>query len=210
MKNSHSVPDPLQIRNVWAVGRNYVDHAKELNNPVPLSPLIFLKAGSCITTAPAFTLPKNLQDIHFECEIAVQINRKAEPQKIGLALDLTARTLQGSAKKKGEPWTQSKSFIDACPLGPLVNFPNLEDFNHLSFEFFVNDHLTQEGSVQSMIFTLPVLLNHLKEHYPLCEGDIILTGTPAGVGPLKAGDRLKAQFKSSAVLPPYQLTWDVN
>lgn len=177
---------------LWCVGRNYRDHAKELNNPVPLQPLIFTKSSSCLVFDQTIDLPAWAGEIHHECELAVQLGDQLKPQSLALALDLTARQVQEQLKKKGEPWALAKSFTGACPMSKPIPFP--QDFSSLTFEFYKNSKLVQKGFVGDMIFPLTELLSYLKNHFPLTAGDWILTGTPAGVGPLNAGDQLQAQI----------------
>lgn len=180
--------------NIWCVGRNYRDHALELNNPVPTRPLIFLKAGSCATVSQKIYLPTWSKEIHHECEIAVQLDHRGDPKSLGLALDLTARDAQSEAKKKGEPWTLAKSFTGACPLTPMVPFDSYEAFANLGLEFKINGKLVQQGSAQQMIFNLQTLVQHIKNLFPVQENDLLLTGTPAGVGPLFVGQKLEAHL----------------
>jgi acylpyruvate hydrolase len=176
----------------WCVGRNYRDHAKELNNPIPVKPLIFIKPEGALSATPELQLPGDCGEIHHECELAVKLGEGLKPSGLALALDLTARTVQDELKKKGEPWTLAKAFIGSCPMSAEIPFP--ADFTDLQFQFFKNSQLVQKGSVSDMIFSLPVLVEYLRKHFPILPGDWILTGTPAGVGPLKSGDQLKAQI----------------
>ncbi len=177
---------------LWCIGRNYREHAKELNNPIPAKPLIFTKPEGALTRAPQIQLPLTSGPIHFECELAIKLGADLKPSSLALALDLTARTIQDELKKKGEPWTLAKGFIGSCPMSAEIPFP--ADFNNLQFEFYRNSQLAQRGAVTEMIFSLPVLLEYLSQNFPLLPGDWILTGTPAGVGPLASGDSLKAQI----------------
>ena len=156
----------MTISNIWCVGRNYKAHALELNNPIPEKPLIFLKAGSCISTSHNIELPAWTDDIHHECELAVRVNARGEPTQMGLALDLTARATQAELKKKGEPWTLAKSFRGACPLSALVPFQSFEHFNGLQFQLIKNGQLAQKGSPKDMLFPLKTLLAHINLHYP--------------------------------------------
>ncbi len=177
---------------LWCIGRNYREHAKELNNPIPSKPLIFLKPEGAVLPTQQILLPTWNGEIHYECELAVKLGADLKPIGLALALDLTARDVQDELKKKGEPWTLAKGFIGSCPMSSEISFPS--DFATLQFEFYKNSELVQKGVVSDMIFTLPVLLEYLVKHFPLVPGDWILTGTPAGVGPLKSGDSLTAQI----------------
>ncbi len=177
---------------LWCIGRNYRDHAAELNNPVPQKPLIFTKPEGCLSLKQEIRLPDWSGEIHYECELAVQLDVALAPHRLALALDLTARKVQDDLKKKGEPWTLAKGFKQACPMSAAIAFP--ADFTSLQFEFYKNSQRVQKGEVKDMIFALPELLSYLQNHFPLQAGDWILTGTPAGVGPLSPGDQLKAQI----------------
>lgn len=191
--------------NLWCVGRNYREHANELGNQIPDKPLIFLKAGSCLTESRHIILPDWAGDIHHECELAVQVDGEGRLKALALALDLTARSLQNELKKKGEPWTLAKSFTGACPMSPSVPFPGMEQFSALVFHFYKNEEITQHGKAADMIFPLPILLSYVLKHFPVKNGDWLLTGTPAGVGPLRRGDRLLADIPGML-----SVTWDVN
>lgn len=184
-------PEP---RNIWCVGRNYADHANELSNPIPHSPLLFLKAGSCAIHSNRLQLPSWSSIIHYECEIAVRLNAKVEVTHLGLALDLTARDAQSEAKKKGEPWTKAKSFVGACPLSSFIVWDNISHFSQLEFKFSLNGQCVQHGFTKDMIFNLETLLLTLKNHFPVTDGDILLTGTPSGVGQLNKHDQLTAEI----------------
>jgi acylpyruvate hydrolase len=184
------------IRNIWAVGRNYADHAKELGNSVPTTPLIFLKAGSCATVnSTEIVLPHWTEEVHHEVELALKFNTYLGIMEGAVALDLTERNLQNSAKKEGKPWTLAKSFHDACPVSAFFQIKKLEDLKNLEIRLWVNDELRQEGRTEQMIFEIPYIIEYVKEHFPVCPGDLLLTGTPAGVGPLKPGDRIRAEIK---------------
>lgn len=186
----------MLIRNIWAVGRNYADHAKELGNDVPTTPMIFLKAGSCATVnSNEIVLPWWVQDVHHEVELALKFSQFMTVVEAAVALDLTERKLQNELKAKGHPWTLAKSFSDACPVSPFFSFKNFDDFRDRKIRLTVNDEVRQEGRTSQMIFGFEKLIEHVKMHFPVCGGDLLLTGTPAGVGPLRDGDTVKAEFE---------------
>ena len=112
-----------------------------------------------------------------------------------MALDLTERKLQNAAKKAGLPWTLAKSFDGACAVSAFFNFHKLEELSDLRLRLWVNDELRQEGRTSQMVFRIPQLIEYVLGHYPVCAGDLLLTGTPAGVGRLQAGDRVKAEIE---------------
>lgn len=195
----------MKPKNIWAVGRNYKKHAEELGNEIPKSPLIFLKSPGCLNFESTIVLPDFSKNIHYECELYIKVGNNLLPETMGLALDLTARDEQDIAKKNGLPWTLAKSFKGACPIGPEYKYTNSEDFKKLSFLFKINGVTVQNGSPQNMIFDLDMLLNFIKDHFPLEPGDLILTGTPEGVGQLLPGQVLTAQIKGFP-----ELTWMVK
>lgn len=183
------------IRNIWAVGRNYADHAKELGNEVPASPLFFLKAGSCAFWGPEIPLPAWCEDVHHELELILYFGEDLQIRKAGLALDLTERKKQNELKAKGSPWTLAKSFSHSCPLTKTFEVQSLQELENLEYELFVNGDLKQKGRPQDMIFNFEALVTYCKHHFPVVAGDALLTGTPSGVGPLRRGDKVKAVLK---------------
>ena len=197
----------MKTANIWAVGRNYADHAKELNNPLPKEPLVFLKAGSTATTGEAVQWPALFDgDIHHELELALRFGEDLRFDAMMLALDLTARELQARLKGAGQPWTLAKSFRGSCPLSSPVPLPvgawSNEDFLGSRLELKVNGELRQSGRLAEMIFSPPVLSEWVRARFPVRPGDLLLTGTPAGVGPLRAGDQLEGLLTS-----PTQHLW---
>lgn len=186
----------MLIRNIWAVGRNYADHAKELGNEVPTTPLIFLKAGSSGTVnSTEVLLPHWSEEIHHEVELVLKFNSSLQVNEAAVALDLTERKAQNIAKKEGKPWTLAKSFKEACPISAFFSVKSLEELQDLDIKLWVNDELKQSGNTRQMIFGLPQLVEYVLEHFPVCAGDLLLTGTPAGVGPLMRGDKVRAQIQ---------------
>lgn len=194
------------IRNIWAVGRNYADHAKELGNAVPNAPLIFLKAGSTASEATRdILLPASGATIHHEIELALRFDERLEISHACVALDLTDREKQSELKSRGEPWTLAKSFRDSCPLSEFFPVASLGELQNLDLELRINDTLRQQGNTSEMIFVIEELVAYVKRHFPVCPGDLLLTGTPAGVGPLAKGDEVVAVIKDKI-----QHTWIVR
>ena len=179
---------------IWCIGRNYKDHALEMKAEIPTSPLVFIKSGGCLSNQKTITLPFFSQDVHHELEIALRLDHKLNFTEVALALDLTARDIQAELKKKGQPWAMSKSFKGSCPVSSWIPLQNQKWFESLQFQLTVNGQVRQLGKTQDMIFSCQDILEYLKDYYPLQGGDIVLTGTPEGVGPLKAGDRMKAEI----------------
>ena len=201
------------IKNVWAAGRNYTNHAKEMKVEIPAAPVIFLKSGSSIVSGSLLHLPEWASEIHHEVEFAFWVNEDLNFSHFTLALDLTARDAQNIAKQKGLPWTLAKSFTGACPLGPWVPLEAVPNLESLQIELKINNETKQLGDFKDMIFTPAVLLNYIKKHFPVAPYDVILTGTPEGVGPLKSGDKIEAQIRDktqSSQQPILVCHWDVN
>ena len=189
------------IRNIWAVGRNYRDHAKEMGADLPEKPLVFLKAGSTSTTLRDVPLFTGSKDIHHEIEIALRFG--SVPDSSGhllfdgaaIALDLTARDLQSEAKAGGLPWTSAKSFPHSCPISGMMAVSG--DVPHFQFELEVNGEPRQKGDTRNMIFDFETLRVYVQKNFPVEPGDLLLTGTPQGVAALKPGDTATARLESS-------------
>jgi len=190
---------------VVCVGRNYAEHAKELGNAVPSSPLLFIKpATAMVTMGEPLQLPEGFGACHHELEMALLIGQsltKAMPDEcraaiagIGLALDLTLRELQDELKKKGHPWERAKAFDGACPLSEFAAFDQTLDFSSLTLRLRRNGELQQQGNCSDMLFSVENLLSEISHSFTLMPGDVVLTGTPAGVGPLHSGDKLLAEL----------------
>lgn len=187
---------------IVCVGRSYAEHAKELGNAIPDRPVLFIKPPSSLSSMQdGIDWNKDLGSLHHECEVTLRIDQtlKAETdpvkalQAIGavtLGLDLTLRDLQDELKKKGQPWERSKAFDGACVLGDWVSTEEVKDWENLCFEFKVNDQLRQKGDTALLLFSIAYLLTDISKVFTLEPGDVVMTGTPAGVGPLLAGDQL--------------------
>lgn len=190
---------------IWCVGRNYRDHAIELGNPVPQRPLIFLKSQGCLTTSPEVMLSQ-VDEVHYEGEIALLLNTQLEVEAVTVALDLTDRTRQTEAKLKGEPWSLAKSFKNACPIGPWIPISDLADLQPTDeIQLQLNRTLRQRAPVSQMIFSPTIVLDYLKKHFPVQPQDIVLLGTPSGVGPLANGDRVDLSLTGKIAA-----SWTIN
>jgi len=196
----------LPMGKVVCVGRNYAEHAKELNNPVPTEPLLFIKPASAVVDmAEPLVLPTGRGAVHYETEIAVLIGEtlsgsvsETEAQAailgVGLALDLTLRELQDDLKSKAHPWERAKAFDGACPLSMFVRREQAGDLTSLPLQLTINGELRQEGTSADMLTPIVALLRHIAPVFSLLPGDVVITGTPKGVGPLNAGDELNASI----------------
>ncbi len=200
-------PIRLPLGKIVCVGRNYADHARELNNPVPDEPLLFIKpATSAVHLTRPIRLPANRGAVHFETELAVLIGRPltdasasdAEAAILGydLALDLTLRDLQSRLKAKGEPWERAKAFDGACPLSPFVAADQMPR-NQLTFTLDIDQQRRQSGDTRDMLNPVTTLIAHMSSYFTLLPGDVILTGTPSGVGPLATGQTLSLELQQA-------------
>jgi 2-keto-4-pentenoate hydratase/2-oxohepta-3-ene-1,7-dioic acid hydratase in catechol pathway len=193
---------------IVCVGRNYAEHAKELGNPMPKEPLIFLKpASAVIGDGEAIVLPPQSQRVEHESEIAVvigaRLTRVSESQAlrgvagITCANDVTARDLQ---KSDGQ-WTRAKGFDTFCPVGPrVVPLKDIGDLTKLEVRCRVNGQVRQQGRASDMAFPIPMVLSYISHIMTLEPGDLVLTGTPAGIGPLVAGDVVEVEVSVVGVL----------
>jgi 2-keto-4-pentenoate hydratase/2-oxohepta-3-ene-1,7-dioic acid hydratase in catechol pathway len=197
---------------IICIGRNYIDHAKELKNPVPKQPVFFLKPDTALLRRNRpFFYPDFSQDIHYECELVLKINKLGKNiqkkfahtyyDEIGIGIDFTARDLQSNSKAKGLPWEIAKAFDNAAPLS--TNFILKKEFKNISdinFHLDKNGETVQRGSSSDMIFSFDELIVYLSKFFTLKTGDLIYTGTPAGVGPVKIGDHLEAYIEDQLML----------
>ncbi|WP_445619786.1 fumarylacetoacetate hydrolase family protein [Kushneria sp. Sum13] len=187
---------------IVCVGRNYAAHARELNNEVPTAPLLFIKPASSATPMKErIRVPRHLGEVHFETEVALLIGHRlcrARPEEVlpaivgvGLALDLTLRDVQSRLKDKGHPWERAKGFDGACPISEFVPYDaqgmNLDD---LRFSLTIDGERRQTGHTALMLFKAVELIVEISRSFTLEPGDVILTGTPEGVGALPEGARL--------------------
>ena len=198
---------PVTPSKIVCVGRNYRDHAKELGNEVPAEPLLFFKPpSSLLAQRGVVMMPKVSERVDFEGELALVIARRASKLKpeadwrayvrgYTLANDVTARDLQ---KKDGQ-WTRAKGFDTFCPVGPFVS-DEVDPEAGLTIETRQNGELRQHGSTTDFIFSIPTLLSYITAAITLEPGDLLLTGTPAGVGPVAAGDRVEVSIEGLGVL----------
>jgi 2-keto-4-pentenoate hydratase/2-oxohepta-3-ene-1,7-dioic acid hydratase in catechol pathway len=190
----------MDIKRIFCIGRNYAEHIKELGNAPDEAFVLFMKPPSCVVTqGKDVILPRGKGGVHHEAELVVHLNGGGAdiPEEtalshishITLGLDLTLRDLQNELKKKGSPWELAKAFDNAAPLGEWKPYRG-QDLQALEFSFHVNGALRQHGKTKDMLFSVARQIHILSKTWALADGDIIYTGTPSGVGPLQAGDRL--------------------
>ncbi len=196
---------------IICIGRNYVDHAKELNNEVPAKPVFFMKPDSAMVIANRpFFYPDFSKDVHFELEVVIRIDRlgrSIEEQhanryfsEIGLGVDFTARDLQSEMKKKGLPWEIAKGFDYSAPVSEFFPVSKYKNLHNLSFRLDLNGSTVQNGNTSLMIFTFEKIISYVSRFVTLKTGDLIFTGTPAGVGPVAINDRLEAYLEGEKLM----------
>lgn len=196
---------------IICIGRNYVAHAKELNNDVPTKPVFFLKPDSAlvINNRPFF-YPDFSNNVHYELELVIRIDKLGRSieekfasryfSEIGLGVDFTARDLQDEQKKKGLPWEIAKGFDYSAPISEFFPVSKYKDINNLSFRLEKNGSAVQEGSSSLMIFSFDKIIAYVSRFMTLKTGDLIFTGTPAGVGPVSVNDRLEAYLEGEKLM----------
>lgn len=189
---------------IVCVGRSYADHARELGNAVPTSPVLFMKPPSALTELKdGIGWNTALGDCHYECELSLRIDQtlsnETDPARalaavgaVTLGLDLTLRDLQDTLKAKGQPWERAKAYDGSCVLADWINVDDVvTDWNAVHYSFEVNDERRQTGNTSHLIFDIGTLLSDISQAFTLEPGDVVMTGTPAGVAALKSGDQLK-------------------
>ncbi len=195
---------------IIGVGRNYVEHAKELGNEVPSEPVLFLMPDSAILRKnDAFYYPSFSEDVHHELELVVKICRVGKNiqqkfaykyyEEIGLGIDFTARDLQSQAKKKGLPWSIAKGFNGSLPISffrPKQDF----DLDNIDLVLKKNGETVQHGNTKDMLFSIDQIIEYCSKFFTLKKGDLIYTGTPSGVGPVQIGDRLEGFLNDEKLL----------
>jgi len=188
------------------IGRNYAAHIEELSNKRPNEPVVFIKPDSAILPKEQdFYIPQFSNEVHYEVEVLVKIKKvgKHIDQKfaskyydeVGLGIDFTARDLQEELKSKGLPWEKAKSFDGAAVVGNWMDKSNFKDVNQLNFTLFKNGELVQKGNTSRMLWKIDALISYVSTFFMLKKGDIIFTGTPAGVGKIKANDYLSGSLE---------------
>ena len=199
---------------IICIGRNYREHAKEFNNPVPLKPVFFLKPdSSIIKNGKPFFYPDFSQEIHYEIELVLKVGRLGKGiaekfahryyNEIGLGVDFTARDLQKDCKEKGLPWEISKAFEGSAPLGEFLPKDYFSDPANINFHLDINGNTVQEGNSSDLIFSFDFLISYISQFFPIKNGDLIFTGTPAGVGPVNRNDHLEAYIGDKKLLDFY-------
>ncbi len=197
---------------IFAIGRNYAEHIKELNNERPDEPVIFTKPDTAIlkNNAP-FYYPDFSKDIHHEVELVLRICKEGKNideqfaykyfDSIGIGIDFTARDLQSKAKEKGLPWDIAKGFNGSAPISDkFIPVANFSDLSNVNFKLEIDGQLKQQGNTSLMLFSFSYIVNYLSKFFTLKTGDLIFTGTPKGVGPVAIGNTLSAYIENEKLL----------
>ena len=195
---------------IFCIGRNYADHAKEMNNPIPESPLVFMKPPSALLIKNRhFFYPEFSNDIHYEGEVVIKIGKNGRyvqrefalgyVEAIGFGIDFTARDLQQKCKEKGHPWEIAKGFDHSAALSEFVPFDGMEADN-IAIVTKLNGDVVQDGNTKDLLFSFEDIIMHLSKFFTLQMGDYIFTGTPAGVGPVKVGDKIEGFINGDKML----------
>jgi len=192
---------------IICIGRNYIDHIKELSNQKPLNPVVFLKPDSSIIAKNQnFIIPSFSNEIHHEVELVVKINKVGKHidksfshkyyDEIGLGIDFTARDIQSNLKEKGHPWEKSKAFDNSCMVGNFLKKEKLEDISKIEFSLKKNNEIVQSGCSNDMLWKIDELISYVSQYFTLKIGDLIFTGTPSGVSKVESGDILEGYISS--------------
>ncbi len=196
---------------IICIGRNYSEHARELNNPLPKKPVFFMKPDSALLLKnKPFFYPGFSSEIHYETEVVLKISRLGKNiqkqfapryyQTVGLGIDFTARDLQDECKKAGHPWEIAKAFDQSAVINAFVPVDTLPDRNAIAFQLELNGKTVQTGNTKDMIFSFDEIIAYVSAFITLKTGDLIFTGTPAGVGPVHQGDHLIASLEGRVML----------
>lgn len=199
---------------IICIGWNYIDHTKELNNPVPEEPVFFMKPDSAlIHQNRPFFLPDFSKEIHHEVEIVVKINRLGKNisekfahryyDQIGVGIDFTARDIQRECKKLGKPWEIAKAFDGSAPISNFISKSKFKSIQDINFQLDINGKTVQQGNTKDMIFPVDKIIAYVSQFVTLKIGDLIFTGTPVGVGNVNINDHLEASVEREVLLDFY-------
>ena len=196
---------------IICIGRNYAEHAKEMKAETPTEPVVFLKPDTALLQDnDPFFYPKFSKEVHHELEVVLRIHKNGKNiqkqfahkyyEELSVGIDFTARDLQAQFKAKGLPWERAKSFDGSGVVGRMVSKEHYKDINNLAFKLDINGKTVQEGNTKDVIFQFDYIIEYVSAFFTLRTGDLIYTGTPVGVGPVKIGDRLEAYIENEKLL----------
>jgi 2-keto-4-pentenoate hydratase/2-oxohepta-3-ene-1,7-dioic acid hydratase in catechol pathway len=196
---------------IFCIGRNYADHAKELGNGIPEEPIIFMKPKSALVQGNTpFYYPEFTNELNYEAELVVRVSKNGKYiqekhasnyyNAITVGIDFTARDIQRSLKEKGHPWEKAKSFDNSAAIGKFLEITPAFNKKNINFSFAKNKEIVQSGNSKAMIFTIDQIVSHISNFFSINIGDLIFTGTPAGVGECIVGDELEGYLEKELVL----------
>lgn len=196
---------------IICIGRNYAEHAKEMKSEVPTEPVFFMKPDTAILKdGEAFYFPEFTKDLHHELEVVLKISKVGKHieekyahkyyDEIALGIDFTARDIQSKCKEKGLPWEKAKAFDHSAPVGDFLKLEKFQSVNALDFELKINGESRQKGNTKDLLFSFDQVIAYVSKFVTLKTGDLIFTGTPEGVGPVKVGDKLEGFLMGEKVL----------
>ena len=196
---------------IICIGRNYIEHAKELSNPVPKKPVFFMKPDTALLQKNnPFFYPSFSKEVHYEVELVLRICKNGRHigenfarnyyDQIGIGIDFTARDIQAECKKKGLPWEIAKAFDQSAPIGKFLKTDEINDLNAIDFSLKINDEIRQVGNSKDMIFSFNQIISYVSKFITLREGDYIFTGTPEGVGLTRIDDHFEAFIEGHKLL----------
>jgi acylpyruvate hydrolase len=196
---------------IICIGQNYAKHNKEMKSETPVEPVFFMKPDTAlITDGKPFFLPDFSKDVHHEVELVLKISKNGKHideafaknyyDEIGIGIDFTARDLQAKCKEKGLPWEKAKAFDGSAPIGKFASKKELGELNAINFHLNINGNTVQKGSTADLLFSFDKVISYVSTFITLRQGDLLYTGTPEGVGPVKMGDKLEAFIGNSKML----------
>ena len=196
---------------IICIGRNYAEHAKEMNSAIPTEPVFFLKPDTAlIKDNQPFYYPDFSKEIHHEVELVLKISKPGKNidskyahkyyDEIGIGIDFTARDIQSKCKEKGLPWEKAKAFDGSAPIGKFIDKKKLIDLDNINFHLTINGIVIQKGNTKDLLFTFDAVIAYVSKFITLKTGDLIFTGTPEGVGPVRIGDKLEAFIENEKLL----------
>ncbi len=196
---------------IICIGRNYAEHAKEMKAETPTEPVFFMKPDTALLlNNDPFYFPKFSNEVHHEVEVVLKINKNGKNiqkqfaskyyEEVSVGIDFTARDLQAICKAKGLPWEKAKAFDSSGVVGAMHSKEHYKDLSALSFRLDINGKTVQEGNTKDVIFSFDAIIEYVSQYVTLRTGDLIFTGTPVGVGPVKIGDRLEAYLENEKLL----------
>jgi len=196
---------------IFCVGRNYAAHAQELGNAIPDEPVIFMKPKSALLQSHTpFYYPEFTNELHYECELVLRISKNGKYiqekfaskyyDAITVGIDFTARDIQNELKEKGLPWEKAKAWDNSAVVGKWIPLANIKERNNINFTLLKNKELVQQGNSKNMLHNFDYLVSYISNYFSINIGDLIFTGTPAGVGEVVVGDELEAAIEEETLL----------